>query len=100
MLRLTDPRSHSLEELRALYDEFKVHSPDCFSLWKSVELHFRQLKGGEADEASEKMTPVAIAIFDFLKARTEWESMGALILAFIDFRVLMSKDLQSVIPVR
>lgn len=86
-IKLTYPeRSHQIEDLRPLYEEFKTVHADVFDYWRKREL------SGDIT-LDNNLNEVAVCVEEFLKSRVEWHSNAALIGAFADFRRLMGKDL-------
>jgi hypothetical protein len=84
-MRLTAPKTHKADDLRGLYEEFKVNSPAEFQLWLSIERSQDRVDNGE-------LFTVQSAVYEFLKSRTLWDDEVALVFAWMDFRSLLSEE--------
>ena len=82
MVVLTYPRSHSRDEMRPLFEEFRAKNPDVFAKWKALEANWKD--GNEL-----KIKSVHLAIHEFLMPRTQWDSVDGLGEGYSDFRRLM-----------
>lgn len=85
-IRLTYPKSHSVDDLRQLYKDFQIERPEVFKKWKLLEENWRD--GNESD-----LPPISNEIHNFLKLHTDWDSLDAIISATLDFRRLMWADI-------
>jgi hypothetical protein len=87
-LHLSFPRkSHSLEDLRPLYEVFKRVEPDVFGTWQSIEKDW-------PEDGERKLVPISIKVRDFLRSRVTSDSESALIAGWADFRRLMWSELR------
>ena len=86
-IRLTYPvKSHETEELRDLYEEFKLLHPDVYEEWRRIE-------AAGSIESPELLKHVHMSIREFLMTRCEWESNAALTGAFADFRRIIGREI-------
>ena len=86
-IRLTYPtKQHALEDLRPLYEEFRTSHAQVYRRWRQIEAKDRL-------DGLEELREVSLAVFDFLKQRTDWETHSALVGAWADFRRLLQADM-------
>ncbi|MDG5750730.1 hypothetical protein P8R33_06420 [Qipengyuania sp. XHP0211] len=95
MLKLTFPRSHQLEDLRPLYEEFKLAHPAVFDEFRKRGKAYRDGTVPVPEEYSEDpvYSKALDSVSSFLKSRTQWEFPSALTAAFMDFRRLLEREL-------
>jgi hypothetical protein len=87
-LHLSYPRkSHNLEDLRLLYEEFKLLEPDVFSAWRSTEKDW-------PEDGERQLVPISFKVMDFLRSRVTSDSEAALIADWADFRRLIWGELR------
>ena len=79
-------KTHTPEDLRALFAEFNRMYSDICARWRHME------ENGLVD-LDNNLRFVSDPAIAFLKERADYESYDALVSAFSDFRRLMAKDL-------
>jgi len=85
-IKLTYPvKSHQIEDLIPLYEEFKLVNPDIFGKWQELGKDFY-------NDDPAPYVPISKAVKEFLRERVEWESEAALIGAYADFGRLLYKE--------
>ena len=97
MLKLTFPRSHQLEGLRPLYEEFKITHAAVFDEFRNRAKAYRDCTVPVSEEYSEGpvYSKALDSVSSFLESRTRWEFPSALTAAFMDFRRLSERELDT-----
>ncbi|MBV7267552.1 hypothetical protein [Erythrobacter ani] len=101
MIKLTYPRpTHSLDEIRPLFDEFRRTHPDTFREWYA-EWEYSYTSGTpdrpkkDPTEENPTMIKVAKTVYAFLSTRTEHEDFADLGAGFDSFQSLMHEIVRS-----
>ena len=96
MIKLTFPRSHSREEVRPLFEKFKVQYPQEFENWREREEGY--ITGAIPSPAEFKIDPIFSATHyladDFVRKETGCTNRAATGLVFLDFRVLLGEEIK------
>ena len=96
MVKLTFPRSHSREDIRPLFEKFKVQYPQEFEKWRTREEGY--ITGAIPSPAEFKIDPIFAATHyladDFVRKETGCTNRAATGLVFLDFRVLINEEIK------
>jgi hypothetical protein len=84
-MKLTFPKSYTLAEVRALYDNYRRSYPDIYEEWVTIERKGRDI---EPDDLLDIQTHV----YSFLRDRAEWEHSLAPSEVFLDFRRMIVSE--------
>ena len=95
-LKLTFPRSHDLEDLRPVYNDFREVHPDVYEEWLQ---HRLESFGKPLDpQTFDKPNPVVIRIHrkvkDYLATRVECVGSGGLLSGVSDFSDFMEEEVR------
>lgn len=97
MIKLTFPRTHSIDDLRPLFEQFREAHPgdfeDWYASWHYTLTHQRPKI--DPTEEDPKMHRVMNQVDTFLKANTKWDSRDAVITGGGDFQKIMAELVQN-----
>ena len=95
MLKLTDPRSHTLEEIKPLLIEFLSNHPEEAIAIRN-RMHWYLVNPGcfyDGEYIDSVFTDVSIKLRSFLKEKIEYDNNSALTYAFRDLLSLIESEL-------
>ena len=95
MLKLTYPRSHTLEEIKPLLIEFLSNHPEEAIAIRN-RMHWYSVNPGslyDGEYIDSVFTDVSIKLSSSLKSRIEYDNNSALTYAFADLKTLIKNEL-------